>query len=220
MATKGGGRPAAYKLANGTKVPGVTTITGRFKDAGALIRWAYNQGKAGLDMDKSRDDAASAGTICHKWIDDTIHGLPLSELQAAPELLDKARTGLGAFCEWRDQVKLEILSTETPLVSEAHRYGGTYDALTRINGHRCLFDLKTSNAVYPEHVIQVSAYRGLLLDTGQEDVESAVILRVGKDYADFHTHSYPLAILQDGLRAFVMMRELYDLDAMFKRVAS
>ena len=220
MATSGGGRPPAYKLADGTRVPGVTTITSRYKDSGGLIRWAYNQGKAGLDMDRTKDDAGTAGTIAHAWIDDTIHDRPLTVFAAPAELQEKARTALTAFVEWRDQVKLEVLSTETPLVSEVHHYGGTYDALVRINGKRVLFDLKTSNGIYPEVVLQVAAYRGLLLDTGQEDVDSATILRVGKEYADFHTHSYPLPILQDGLRAFLMMRELYDMDKMLKAVCS
>ena len=35
-----------YKNNEGKRVPGVTTIIGRFKDSGALMYWAFEQGKA------------------------------------------------------------------------------------------------------------------------------------------------------------------------------
>jgi len=34
---QGSGRPTRYKLKDGTVVPGVKTITGRFKEAGGLM---------------------------------------------------------------------------------------------------------------------------------------------------------------------------------------
>ena len=34
-----------YKL-DGKRVPGTTTIIGRFKDSGGLLYWAFEQGKA------------------------------------------------------------------------------------------------------------------------------------------------------------------------------
>ena len=41
MVAKSTGRPkAGYKNAAGEKVPGVTTVIGRFKDSGALLHWA------------------------------------------------------------------------------------------------------------------------------------------------------------------------------------
>jgi hypothetical protein len=36
---------AGYRNADGIKLPSVTTILGRFKDSGGLIRWAYKQGR-------------------------------------------------------------------------------------------------------------------------------------------------------------------------------
>lgn len=59
-----------YRTKAGKVVPGVTTIIGRFKESGGLVRWAFEQGKLyergeihGLN-DK-RDKAAEAGTIVH-----------------------------------------------------------------------------------------------------------------------------------------------------------
>ena len=38
---------AGYRDADGKRIPGVTTIIGRFKESGGLIRWAYGRGRDG-----------------------------------------------------------------------------------------------------------------------------------------------------------------------------
>ena len=51
-----------YYLKDGTRVPGTTTVIGRFKESGALLRWAFQQGKDGKnDLYEDRDKAASFG---------------------------------------------------------------------------------------------------------------------------------------------------------------
>lgn len=37
--------PGGYRLADGTKVPSVTTVLGRFKEGGGLMQWAYKTGR-------------------------------------------------------------------------------------------------------------------------------------------------------------------------------
>lgn len=216
----GGGRPQAYKTKDGKRVPGVTTITGRFKDAGALVRWAYNCGRDGIDIDKKRDDAADAGGIAHDWIEDTIHGRPLAEFPLAdPEQLSKAATALDAFKRWRDQVKLEVVETEVPLISELHRFGGTFDALFRINGELHLGDWKSGNRIYPEHVAQLGGYSILLKERGTE-LAGAQLIRIDKEHASFAHFGWPRSVLDLGEQAFIAQRGLYDLDAQLKRIAA
>jgi hypothetical protein len=126
---QGGGRPQAYKTADGKRCPGVTTIVNRFKDSGGLIHWAWQQGIDGKDFRETRDKAADAGGIAHEMIDAEVHGLPLPEfLRAEPEHVKLALKALEAFREWRAQVKLRVLETEVPLISEKYRFGGTFDA--------------------------------------------------------------------------------------------
>lgn len=52
-----------YFTKDGVRVPGTTTIISRFKESGALIYWAYNRGKEGLELYESRDKAEFAN-IC------------------------------------------------------------------------------------------------------------------------------------------------------------
>jgi hypothetical protein len=222
----GGGRPQSYKTADGKRVPGVTTIVGRFKDSGGLIHWAWQQGIDGKNYRETRDNAADAGGIAHDMIEADILGKPTPEFpQANPEHIVLASKALEAFCTWRDQVKLEILETEVPLISEAFRFGGTFDALALVAGKVVLLDWKTSNGVYGDYIAQVAAYRQLLRERALREPsapvpEGAQLLRFGKEFGDFHAHYYPSEVLDKGWRFFELGREMYDIDAIIKKVAA
>jgi len=219
-AKAGSGRPTVYRVADGTRVPGVTTITGRFRDSGALIYWAWKQGSEGRDLREARDAAAEAGSIAHRWIEDYIHGRERTPFPTAePEQVMAAENGFMAFLDWATQVSLEVIETEVPLVSEEHRFGGTFDALAMIAGRLCLLDWKTSNGIYSEHIVQLAAYRQLLRERGTQ-VDGAQLLRLGKEFADFHAHSFPEQVLDMGWRFFARAREMYDIDAKLKKVAA
>jgi len=70
---------SGYKNKAGQRVPGVTTIIGRFKDSGGLLYWACEQGKAiergeiSALYDK-RDESAESGTICHSLVEMFLKG--------------------------------------------------------------------------------------------------------------------------------------------------
>jgi len=216
----GGGRPKSYRLANGSKAPSVTTITGRFKDAGGLITWAYNCGKDGIDMNRVRDNAADAGHIGHEWVADTIHSRELTVFpNASEEMLGHARSSLAAFIDWRDRNGVQFVATELPLVSEKYAFGGTLDALMLIGALQRLGDWKTGNRIYPEHIAQLGGYSLLLREHGYS-IDGADIVRLPKENGGFSHHAYSLADLELGEQAFLRMRELYDLDSKLKKVAA
>ena len=52
---------AGYRLKDGTRVPGTTTILGRWKESGGLLQWAFKQGESGArTLYEERDKAAEA----------------------------------------------------------------------------------------------------------------------------------------------------------------
>ena len=225
LPVRGPGRPkGGYRNAAGERIPGSTTITGRFKDSGGLIRWAHAEGAAGRELYETRDAAGEAGSLCHDWIEDTLHGRglrnPPEEMAAA--LVEQAKQGLAAFDEWMETVDLRVLETEQPLVSEEFQYGGTLDCLALVSGRKVLLDWKTSGGSYPDYIAQVASYQRLLIerDGPAEAPKSAFLLRIGKEHADFHFHSYPASVLALGWRWFLLARELYDLDKRLKKVAT
>ena len=205
MPTKKGG----YFLKNGTRVPSVTTVLGRFKESGALIRWAYNCGRDGIDMDAARDRAASAGTLAHQWIDDSIHGRELEESTLDAEQTKQARNAFEQFLNWRERYDLQIHETEIPLVSEIYRFGGTFDAVT-VDGKPAILDWKTSNGIYPEYLVQCAAYALLWEEARGQPIDEAHILRVSKDEGDFE-HRY-FSGLATQKQQFVLYAQAYQLD--------
>lgn len=218
------GRPAqGYRLADGTRVPGTTTITGRFKDSGGLIFWAWEQGRDGKDFRETRDAAATAGTLGHEMIEAEIVGRPVViPANVDPKLLELARGAFDSFKVWQEQTKIMIVATEEAMVSEAHRFGGTLDALgVGVDGELAILDWKTSNGIYADYLCQIAAYRALWHEThpDQKKIQRAHLLRVGKEFGDFHHHSWPGPVLDVAWEAFLHMRKLYDLDAQLKKAA-
>lgn len=228
-----------YKLADGTKVPSVTTIL-KIKDPGALINWAYKTGRAhGLLEGKNQfapsnlyegNDALQIGTCVHEMCEVYVKGgdptAHLDGVMEKAETLDKAAfraqvvSAYSAFEFWCKGTQLEILECEVPVLSETHRYGGTLDFIGRLNGRLVLGDFKTSGGVYPEYLIQLAAYakayeecKGLRIDGGYH------LLRFSKENGDFGHHFYP-SLDDDAWPAFLHLRALHDLNEKLKKRAA
>lgn len=210
-----------YSLANGTKVPGTTTIIGRFKESGALIAWAYKRGKDGHELYDSRDKAAEIGTVVHEMVERFI---ALEDPRAAMEGLKtdedrkSAVSAFNAFDEWFEMNQLKVVAQEVQLVSETYRFGGTPDAIAEDSkGRLVLLDWKTSDGVYMDHLCQLGAYRILWNENNPDNqlTGGSHLCRFAKTHGDFAHHFYPN--LDDAEKAFLLMRQLYDLDKTLKK---
>jgi hypothetical protein len=225
------GRPTqGYYNAAGDKLPGTTTIIGRFKESGGLVQWAYKAGRehermvaqgkeAPRHLYDVVDAAALAGNIAHDMIEAHILGKEFTP-EVSDEILSKATNSFNQFLEWREQSRIEIVATERAYVSERYQFGGTIDAIGRDGkGRIVLLDWKTSNAVYQDYLIQLAAYALLLEECVPEWTPQGFhLLRVAKESADFAHHYF--GELEDAKRAFVLMRELYKIDAGLKKRAA
>lgn len=178
-------------LPDGTKkkVPSVTTIinsglAGYSKDA--LMYWAWDQGKQGLDFRETRDKAASTGTVAHSMIEAYLHGqeyVPDPELILTADLLLESEAAFGAFVDWHDSHDVVIQEQEQRLVSGQYMYGGCFDALGTLDGTQCLFDWKSSKDIYSSYPVQLAAYYNLIHENRPIAMRprKAVIVRIGKD---------------------------------------
>lgn len=226
---------------NNKRVPGTTTIIGRFKDSGALINWAYNQGKEheGLRRDGKEapshlydvtQKAADIGTVVHEMVEASNNGQdhnePLMKLKESEDI-EKARSGFGAYQKWASMNNLKIIAQEIPLISKEYRFGGTPDAIGEIDGELCLIDWKTSNGVYQDYLIQLAAYKHLIEEGTDLETDLPLnmtltggfhLCRFAKEHGDFAHHYYP--DLSEAWEAFKHMRELYELDKALKKRAA
>lgn len=219
---------AGYFLKDGTKVPGTTTIIGRFKDSGGLLHWAFKQGKSGaVRLHDEAEKAADIGTCAHGMVEMSIHGKGggeiadyVKETLADPAMQEQAWSAFRAYESWADNFKVKILHQEIQLVSEKYRYGGTPDAIGLVGNELALCDWKTSNAVYSDYLIQLAAYRQLWEENNPDQPITGGfhLLRFAKEHGDFAHHYFPN--LDTAWRQFVLFREAYEIDKELKKRAA
>ena len=213
--------PTAKKgyYASGTRVPSVTTVISRFKESGALLQWAYRQGLAGRELYAERDTAADIGTLVHSLVEADIRNQPHPEIPA--EFEERVISGYSAWRDWWEHSRLEIVATEMHMISTAHLYGGTPDAVGRdVHGRLVLLDWKTSNGVYTDHLIQLAAYLHLWDENHPDQpIEGgAHLVRFAKESGDFAHHYYPA--LPEAWQQFLLFRQAYDIDKQLKKRAA
>lgn len=225
---------AGYFLKNGDRVPGTTTIIGRFKDSGGLIQWAYKQGReheglarqglpAPSRLYESVETAADIGTAAHGMVEAHINGddvnAALDSFKLSAEARGTALSAYQSYKSWEEQSKLIIAEQELQMVSEEYRYGGTPDAVGMLGSGNelCLIDWKTSNGVYADMLIQLAAYKHLWDENhpDQPITGGFHLCRFAKTHGDFAHHYYPN--LDEAWRQFILFREAYDIDKQLKK---
>ena len=211
-----------YKNAAGVRVPGVTTIIGRFKDSGGLMWWAFGQGQAAErgeinSLYDKRDEAAEAGTLAHAYVEAHISGEKFPDLSKYPtEIAKQAMQGYDNYLKWQDSTNMVIVEQEMPMVSEKYQFGGTPDAIM-VRGELALGDWKTSNAVFQDHIIQLAAYKALWEENNPDRPITGGfhLCRFSRDHGDFTHHFW--SELDDAWEQFKLFRVAYDIDKKLKK---
>lgn len=218
MPTQKGG----YYTKDGERVPSVTTILSRFKQSDALMYWAWDQGRKGLDFRETKQKAADAGTVCHDMVECYANNTEFDPSKFDKVAVEKAKGAYDAFLAWANQTGLKIVKTEQALVSEKYRYGGTLDAML-VQDKLALGDWKCANGVYGDYVCQLAAYSQLWNENNpSEQITGGYhLLRFSKqehpdDPVSF-THHY-WSDLTVPLRMFLLLREAYALDLRVKKM--
>jgi hypothetical protein len=213
-----------YKLKNGQKVPGTTTIIGRFKESGGLLYWACEQGKAieRGEINKlydKRDEAADAGTLAHLLVENHNRGLVQPSLDKYSDEIKKfAMQGFENYLLWKSNSKIEIVYQEMELISEKFRFGGCPDAIGLDSEKRyCLPDWKVSNGIYVDYLIQLAAYKHLWEINNPKKLLTGGfhLCRFSKEHADFAHHYW--SELDDAWDQFKLLRQAYDIDKLLKK---
>jgi hypothetical protein len=200
------------------KIPSVTTIIGRFKDSGALIRWAHKKGLDGEPLygeGSTSKLACDVGTAAHDMVEAAIRGKKFDEDDYPDDILEAAEKAYGAYARWAAQCKLKPGKTEIGLVSHLHRYGGTLDAVT-VEGELRLLDWKTSNSVYADYLLQLAAYGQLWNENfPDEPIKGYDLVRFSKTTGDFAHYSFE--DLSAELEQFLLYRRAWDLDQKLRK---
>lgn len=161
--------------------PSVTWITGYYPKGIEFYKWLASKG-----WDESvaiKEAAGERGRRVHQAIERLlVQGtigmgdvFRVGDTEVLTELSVEEYEAVMSFHAWYMEVNPEILGVEEVVYSEEHDYAGTMDLLVRIDNQVWVVDLKTSQQVWPEHELQVSAYR----HTEQGKSHAGAILQVG-----------------------------------------
>jgi hypothetical protein len=156
---------ARYTI-DGIKYPSVTTVLGLLGKGDALIQWAVNvslEAKDKLGWKKYRDNTADIGSELHRLIETYINILLKDEEPIVKLLLKDASDNLKQmfyqFLVWENKNVTKYFESEKSIVHKDYCYAGTCDFVyLNKDNEVCMVDIKTSNAIYPEHKTQVNAY--------------------------------------------------------------
>lgn len=129
---------------------------------------------------KKKEDAGNLGTLIHKWLENYINGekpeMPVNE---------KMQKAVMSFLKWEKENKVRFIRSEQPVYSRKYNFAGTCDFTCEIDGKKYVGDIKTSNAIYNEYMLQVAAYRYCMQEEfPNEQFDGMVIVRVPKDDSD------------------------------------
>jgi hypothetical protein len=212
---------------NGRECLGVTTVLGQLAKP-ALIPWAvkmtvdYLQStmKPGESYDEvqiqkmleeakkahrqKKDDAANFGTMVHEWIESYIKGF-----NPEPPVNPQMQIAIASFLNWVKNNNVTFISSERPVYSKKYNYAGTCDFICEMNGKRYVGDIKTSNGIYNEYLMQVAAYRFALQEEDPNTVyDGMLIIRVPKDEGEIEVK--PFNNYKENAEAFLHTLKVYE----------
>jgi len=126
---------------------------------------------------QKKEVAGTIGSFVHSWVEDYINGK-----NPAQPVNKQLKTAIAKFMAWVEKHNVKFLVSEQQVYSRKYKYTGTLDFICSIDGKLYIGDLKTSSGIYPEYLIQTSAYRYARTEEfPEEKYAGQIIVRVGKD---------------------------------------
>ena len=199
--------PTGDYILKDKKLPSVTTIIGRFKNAIGLIIWSNQLGLKGLNYFDELKNAGNIGTNLHDLAELAI----LKKDYQIPEDPTVLHC-FNQFLEWWDNLTCEVIWTEKKYISKELNVGGCPDLLVKKDGKYILVDFKTSKAIYSDMIIQLSCYAELIRENDGIEIDRAVIVRFPKDNDDTEIRKFSKEELAVGLKQFKLLRKAFDID--------
>lgn len=183
-------------------VPRVSHIISQCSDQRYLIDWAAKIGYNKYTF--YRDKALEVGTLVHETIDRYLTykyiNKDVKNFRFDPESIDyvyrdQVCKAFNNFLNWEKALNSngyfieEVIGLEIPVITPW--YGGTVDAILRINGCYYIIDFKTSKRISTDYFIQTIAYMWAINNIMIRDghylpfIDGIGIIRVDKTKSEF-----------------------------------
>jgi len=205
---------------------GVTTVLATLAKP-ALIPWAVNMtlesvkshflpgkkydevqisemlAEAKMAHRKKKEGAADIGSMVHAWIESYIKG-EKPEMPINPQMLHAVE----GFLKWVKEKKVIFMESERVIYSKKYNFAGTVDFTCKIDGKKYVGDIKTSNAIYSEYLLQVSAYRYALQEEDEDIYDGMLIIRVPKTAEEVEVLEFN--DYQENAKTFLYLLQVYN----------
>lgn len=140
---------------DGVWYPRVTKIVD-IKSKPALLRY-YGDSPSYAAAQAVTEQSAKEGTLVHEAAEAILIGEdPVIDPSIAPAI-----TALKEFLK-TNKIQVEPAHVEMRIHNKVHRYAGTIDTLAQIDGKFGVLDIKTSQGIYRDYNLQLSAYMDAL----------------------------------------------------------
>jgi CRISPR/Cas system-associated exonuclease Cas4 (RecB family) len=160
-----------YYLIKGKKYLRVTRVLSII-DKPELRNWYAKTGN--VKAKEILHKRAGFGTTSHKLIEVLLKEGKIDVINYDEQYVEM----LNIFEEWKDTVEIDVESTEQKLWSNEFNYAGTCDCIANINGKKYICDWKTSKSIYPEYILQLSAYYIAFKELTGIELDGALILQM------------------------------------------
>lgn len=177
-----------YRVPGLGYVPSVTTVLSVISKPG-LTAWYGSVGTE--EAERITSKALDIGREVHLAIEEFARtGKVVWEMEdGLPVYAPEAERAIRAFLEWHKQNPLRFDVNEQVVWSHLG-YAGTLDALglARLDNRLIICEWKTSKRIYPEYILQVSAYWNAYQERYGVKPDAGLILRLDKEGNGFETY--------------------------------
>jgi hypothetical protein len=163
-------------------VPSVTWIAGHYPKGIQFYKWLADKGWSEAEAIKAA--AGDKGSKVHEAISAILGGREVridskfenrsKSTETNPcfeELTFEEVECIKSFLDWKATLEsFEPIAWDIVVFSEQHGYAGTIDLIARVNGELFIIDFKTSQSIWPEYEMQVSAYR-MAVENGENPIQ-------------------------------------------------
>jgi hypothetical protein len=148
-----------------TYYPSVTWIAGHYPKGVGFYRWLASKGWDEAEAIKTA--AGDKGSKVHQAINDLIDGKIIvmdsqylnNTTEQMEELTLEEYEYIMSFVQWFEENKPLTIAKDLTVFNEEQFYAGTLDYICQIGEQLWLIDFKTSQNIWPEHELQISAYK-------------------------------------------------------------
>ncbi len=169
--------------------PSATWIAGHYPKGVQFYKWLAQHGWN--ESQAIKESAGRRGTLVHKGSEilEANGELPIGYVFIGEDGTDERLgvdelDGLLSFKRWHDATKPRLVANEMTVFGED--YAGTLDRIYEIDGRVWIVDLKTSQQIWEEHKLQISAYSHAEIDLAklglsqeQWDARGLAVLQLG-----------------------------------------